>query len=208
MKETRSRYWSTLAYQESVKEGWLSTLGEMGLQALISPLHDSDKWESDDLGEPPKHKKGDKKKAHWHIILCFDSVKSRDQIKEITDKLGFVGQIKVLSIKGSVRYLTHKDNPEKAQYNEKDIINIGAVDLEKLIKSKTDLENDSFNLFQRVFNDILEFQLFEFSDLVNFEIGNGDSELFQHIVKHAFFFGQYCRSMQFKHPKNVKNDLQ
>lgn len=205
MKETRSRYWSTLAYQESVKEGWLSLLGEMGLQALISPLHDSDKWESDDTSEPPKHKKGDLKKSHWHIILIFDSVKSRDQIKEITDKLGFVGQLKVLSIKGSVRYLTHKDNPEKAQYLEKDIINIGGVDLDKLIKSKTDIENDDFSLFKSILDDVWNYNLFEFSDLVNFELGNGDMESFNHVVKHSFFFGQYCRSIQFKYKKKDVN---
>ena len=39
---SKSRGWLTLVYPESVKYDWIQILEDIGQQAIISPLHDSD----------------------------------------------------------------------------------------------------------------------------------------------------------------------
>ena len=48
MAETRSRYWATIVYPESAATGWLGVLQSMGIQAVLSPLHDKDVYEFTD----------------------------------------------------------------------------------------------------------------------------------------------------------------
>ena len=130
MAETRSKYWASIVYPESAAEGWLSMLQSMGVQAVLSPLHDKDVYDYTDLEKG--FKKGDLKKPHFHLVFLFDSLKSSAQVKEITDKIKSVGQLKVLSISGTIRYLSHKDCKDKYQYDEKDILSIGGVRCRKI----------------------------------------------------------------------------
>ena len=166
MSETRSRYWATIVYPESAAEGWLSTLQSMGIQAVLSPLHDKDVYEYTD--EKKGFKKGDLKKPHFHLVFLFDSLKSSVQVKEITDKIKSVGQLKVLSISGTIRYLTHKDCKDKAQYDEKDLMSIGGAEIEKYLLTESEKDEDLNMQFFSIANLCAEFNLYEFSDLVDF----------------------------------------
>ena len=134
MSETRSRYWATIVYPDSAVNGWLSLLQSMGVQAVLSPLHDRDEYDYTD--EKKGFKKGDLKKPHYHLVFIFDSLKSSVQVKEITDKIKSVGQLKVLSISGTIRYLTHKDCKDKAQYSDDDVLSIGGAEIEKYLKAE------------------------------------------------------------------------
>lgn len=58
----------------------------------------------------------------------FDSVKTDKQAKELFDKIGEVGLQRVNSTRGYARYLCHLDNPEKAQYDQSDAIQLGGAD--------------------------------------------------------------------------------
>ena len=108
------------------------------------------------------------KKPHFHLVFIFDSLKGSNQVKEITDKIKSVGQLKVLSISGTIRYLTHKECKDKAQYDEKDIVAIGGVDVNKYLKNETEKEEDTNKEFYSIVNLCVEFSLFEFADLVDF----------------------------------------
>ena len=57
----KARYWSFVAYPESLPSDWKDTLTRTGLPIAISPLHDKD-----------INPNGEAKKAHYHVILCFD----------------------------------------------------------------------------------------------------------------------------------------
>ena len=63
----------------SVPDDWRTRLQLSGLQFAISPLHDKDLTA---VGEP--------KKAHHHVIVCFDSVKTPDQARELFALVGAV----------------------------------------------------------------------------------------------------------------------
>ena len=106
----RTRSYATVVYPESAPDNWLSILEESKVPCCVSPLH-CDDFNPD--GEP--------KKAHYHVLLLFESVKSESQAREIFDTFGGVGCEKVNSVRGYARYLTHLDNPEKAQYSPSDV---------------------------------------------------------------------------------------
>lgn len=107
---SRTRNYATVVYPESAPEDWREKLTAQFVPAFISPLHDSD-----------LNPTGEQKKAHYHVIIMFDSVKTADQAKEIFSLIGGVGCEVVKSIRGYARYLCHLDNPEKAQYKPEDV---------------------------------------------------------------------------------------
>ena len=66
--KTRAKDWTFIVYPESAPEDWRSILADkLQVKAIISPLHDKDIL--DDVEQTPK-------KAHYHVILRFDSVKA------------------------------------------------------------------------------------------------------------------------------------
>lgn len=123
----RSRTWATIVYKDSALENWQEILGELCVPCFISPYHDKD---LNPNGEP--------KKPHWHILFMFDGVKSKEQIKEICDKIRSVGAENVSSTRGYARYLCHLDNPEKAQYDISQVCSYGGVDYNEIIGLPSD----------------------------------------------------------------------
>lgn len=195
MVETRSRYWATIVYPESAVSGWLSLLQSMGVQAVLSPLHDRDEYEYTD--EKKGFKKGELKKPHYHLVFIFDSLKSSAQVKEITDKLKSVGQLKVLSISGTIRYLTHKDCKDKAQYSDDDVLSIGGVDVEKYLKTESEKDEDINKQYQTISNLCSEFGITEFYQLVDFLLFNEDYDNFKLVRTNSYFWAQYLKSKRF-----------
>lgn len=115
----RARIWACIVYPESAPTNWRSILDDEHIEWAESPLHDSDVNEGT----------GELKKAHWHIVLAFDGKKSFDQVSSLVAPLnGTLPQV-CHSLKGSVRYFAHLDNPEKFQYSPSDIIGHGGFDV-------------------------------------------------------------------------------
>ncbi len=107
---SRTRNFVTVVYPESAPDDWQSVLSDNMIPAFISPLHDKD-----------LNPTGEEKKAHYHVMLMFDSVKTVDQARAVFDKIGGVGCEVVQSTRGYARYLCHLDNPEKHQYSVDDV---------------------------------------------------------------------------------------
>ena len=61
------------------------------------------------------------KKAHYHVILTYSGPTSYNVVKALTDGFNQPIPQALEQVRGYYRYLTHKDNPEKAQYDERDI---------------------------------------------------------------------------------------
>lgn len=125
----RKRIFAFLVYPESAKPNWKELLAETHVMALVSPLHDKD-----------INPDGELKKPHYHVMLIFEGVKSDDQVKVIKDSLGGVGNETIHSARGYARYLTHKDNPEKAQYRDEDVLCFGGADYREMVSLPTDLD--------------------------------------------------------------------
>ena len=123
----RTRNFATVVYPESAPMGWQNILGELCVPAFISPLHNKD-----------VNPDGLLKKEHYHVMLMFDGVKTTDQVLDIFNKIGGVGQEIVQSARGYARYLCHMDNPEKYQYSQEDVKCYGGADYPSVIGLATD----------------------------------------------------------------------
>lgn len=126
-KDGRYRQWTIIVYPESAPENWRNLLN--GQTWIESPLHDQD-----------VNADGTEKKPHWHILVAFDGKKSYEQVKLIADSLNGASPQYVQNMVGMVRYFAHLDNPEKVQYDSKQIIGYG-IDVEKYLKNAIDIDN-------------------------------------------------------------------
>lgn len=149
----RTRNYATVVYPESAPENWQELLSEQFVPAFISPLHDKD---VNPTGEP--------KKAHYHVLIMFDSTKTIEQAKEIFEKIGGVGCEKVNSIRGYSRYLCHLDNPEKAQYDQSDVRSMCGADYITTIG----LVTDKYKAIREMMEFITEHDIYAYSDLLEY----------------------------------------
>lgn len=106
----KKRNWAFIVYPESAPADWKERLQAKGLQCAISPLHDKDLNPDNTL-----------KKPHWHVIAVYAGPTSFNIVQKITEELNSPNPQPLEQIKGYYRYLSHKDNPEKHQYDEKEI---------------------------------------------------------------------------------------
>nr|DAP12887.1 MAG TPA: Plasmid like replication protein [Inoviridae sp.] len=63
----------------------------------------------------------EEKEPHWHLLCTFKVWKSLASIKSIIDNGQNVLGEEIHDKQAAFRYLTHKDNPEKYQYEEEDV---------------------------------------------------------------------------------------
>ena len=123
-KEQKSRAWNAIVYPESLPENWREILDDTHMQWAESPLHDKD---VNATGEP--------KKPHYHITVMWDGPTTYNNAKNLfCDTLNGANPQICNSVRGSVRYMAHLDNPEKHRYDEHTIIGHGGIDLEDLLK--------------------------------------------------------------------------
>lgn len=129
MPEQRFRSCMCIVYPDSAPADWKDRLCDMHIPAAVSPLHDKD-----------VNPDGEIKKAHWHVVLNFDGVKSLRQLVDIASQFGGVRVVPCQSVVGALRYLCHIDNPEKAPYPVKDVVTFGGLDYRDYIERPSDVE--------------------------------------------------------------------
>lgn len=123
----RARNWAFIIYPESAPENWRELLDDLHVPAAVSPLHDRD-----------ENANGDPKKEHRHIVLAFDANKTRDQVLELIAPFKGTTAVKLNSLVGMLRYLTHMDNPEKAQYDKNQVETFGGLQYFSIIENAGD----------------------------------------------------------------------
>lgn len=110
-KSEKARHWAGIVYPESMPENWKDIITASHVPCVISPLHDKD-----------VNPDGTPKKPHYHIMFCYPNTTTGSSASHILAQLGSsLHAERVMSAVGNYRYLTHRDNPEKAQYSEDDI---------------------------------------------------------------------------------------
>lgn len=149
----RTRNFATVVYPESAPEDWQEILSQQFVPAFISPLHDKD---VNPTGEP--------KKPHYHVVLMFDGVKTREQAQDIISKINGVGCEVIQSIRGYARYLCHLDNPEKAQYKQEDVRSLCGADYPGTIG----LVTDKYKAISEMIDYCSEYNIYSYSDLLEY----------------------------------------
>lgn len=149
--DDRLRNYATVIYEDSCPENWREIISNWHVETFVSPLHDQD-----------VNPTGEKKKPHRHVQVMFDGKKSKDQVKAMFDQINGVGIEEINSIRGMARYLCHLDNPEKAQYDIKDVLQFSGADYMTIIN----LASDRYNSIREMVQFIDRNNVQSFSKLV------------------------------------------
>ena len=179
----KKRNWAFVLYPESAPDNWLETLQLTGLQCVVSPLHDKD---LDPNGQP--------KKAHYHVILVYGSPTTYNNVKSLTDSLKQPIPQPLEQVRGYYRYLTHKDNPDKYQYSDSDIISLNGFNIADFVDiSKSEVTEIKYNL-QCL---IRERGFSEYFSFMNYVQDNFDRVYYDIASSHTIFFNTYIKSLRF-----------
>lgn len=180
-KIVKSRYWSIVAYPESLPNNWQEILRQTGLSIAISPLHDKDIEETTD----------EVKKAHYHILLCYGGPTTFKCVKRIADALNAPIPQNINSPRGAYRYMTHKDHADKFQYNEADIQFLNGfnpLDYMTLTTSEEDA------IYLKIEKYIDQKGIYELWDLVGFLTDDGFSDYLSFVRRHTIYFNSLLKS--------------
>lgn len=181
----KKRNWAFVAYPESAPADIFEQLQKTGLQIAVSPLHDRD-VEAD--GHTTK-------KPHWHIILIYNGPTSYNVVKKLTDSLNAPKPIALEGVRGYYRYFTHKDNPEKYQYDEKDIKCLNGFSILDFVElTKSEVLKITKSLQKLIQNEHFK----EYSDFMDYLLDNAPDADYDVACNHTFFFDKYLCSRRNK----------
>lgn len=192
---TKKRNWAFVLYPESAPKDWRERLKISGLMASVSPLHDKD---VNPTGEP--------KKAHYHILLVYSGPTTYNAVAKFTASFNATIPQALESVRGMYRYFSHKDNPEKYQYDEREIININGFNIADLVELSKSEVNE---IKKSVLMLIRELVFVEYADLVDFLIDNEMLAEYDVVINNTFFFNSYIASRRHSYEAQSKkcNDL-
>lgn len=186
-KNVKKRNWAFVLYPESAPKNWREQLLQTGLQCAVSPLHDRD---VNPTGEP--------KKPHYHVILAYSGPTSYNVVKALTNgKLGQTIPQPLEQIEGYYRYLTHKDNPEKAQYNASDIETINGFDIRNYIDLT---KSEVVRIKREIQAFIRDNEIMEYADLMDLLMDAGEdmADHYEVAANNTVFFDRYLSSRRFR----------
>lgn len=201
-KDIKKRFWAFVIYPESAPEDWEEQLQLLGITSAISPLHDKD-----------INADGEIKKPHYHVILCYNGPTTFNNVKSLTvERLNATIPQPLESIKGYYRYLTHKDNPEKAQYSDNDIKCINGFNIFDFI-DVSGLEKTRLKV--AIIEDILKYQIREYAELCMFYAFD-DLTKFEVVSCNTIFFNRFLTSARYMDSDGtemtdaelIKNDIE
>lgn len=179
--DKRTRNWVFILYPESAPTNWKELLKEEMISFAVSPLHDLDISDENT---------GVLKKAHYHIMLCFDSMKAFSQVEAITKKLNCPIPQPVNSYKGTIRYMVHKDDANKHQYNINDIYVYGDIDIVTPFQTAT----SRYDAIKEMLNYVKENNITEFQDLMDYAMVEQE-EWFRYLCDNsAYIVQEYIKS--------------
>lgn len=183
-KIIKKRYWAFCGYPESLPDDWKEQLIQTGLPCAISPLHDRD-----------VNPTGETKKPHYHVILCYNGPTALSVVEKLTRQLGQPNPQAIENVKGYYRYLSHRDNPEKAQYDENEIETLNGFN----VADYSDLtRSEVLEVKQKIIAIIRSCDIIEYCDLMDMLLDDGMMLEWEVASSHTFFFEKYITSRRYK----------
>lgn len=151
----RTRYWQFIVYTDDPVfwpvefEEYCAKLGVK----VAACEHYADREEDGSL-----------KKEHIHVVVGYEGVKSLAQLQEDFGQFAANGYIEpVRNLTASLRYLLHKDNPEKYQYEVLSVLR-GFTEKDFVKKEKT----DDLVCFNEMLDWITTSQCFSMASLIDY----------------------------------------
>ena len=184
-KILKKRNWAFVVYPESAPSDWIEQLQQRGVVGAISPLHDRDLLPT---GEP--------KKAHWHVIVTYEGPTAQSVVERLTELCRAPKPIPLEQVRGYYRYLTHKDNPEKAQYDEKDIQTLNGFDIRDFVEMTKSEVNAKIRIIQKM---IRELDFLEYADLLDYLQDEDElADEYDVAINHTILLNTYIKSRRYK----------
>lgn len=191
---TKSKYFCAVLYPDSSTydtDKVIMSLAEERLTFAVSPIHDKDVEEDGSL-----------KKGHYHLLLAYSSATTLNNIRGWFNACGMpesdLHSVRVCaSAVGYYRYLTHRDNPEKAQYNVNDIRVFN--DFDELFKKFSKTSSDKIDDLVRIFQIVDELDTISFHSLLQYLMLN-ERDLFKLLTTSsalAICVKEYQRSLEY-----------
>lgn len=184
----KKRNWGAVIYPESAPKDWKEILKLKGVAWACSPLHNKD---VNPTGEP--------KKEHYHIILCYDSPTTFNNVKTLLEELNQPIPVALESVRGYYRYFTHKDNPEKYQYNEKEIEIYNAFNVDDVLNS-----TEVYHCMKLIQSIIHEKNIIEYCELMDYLLSSEQGDLWNVACSHTLYFNSYISSKRHKFKDELK----
>lgn len=190
----RTRNFTAIMYPEDLPDNWQEMMDEHHLKWVESPLHDKD-----------LNPDGQPKKAHHHILIIFEVVKTVKQVEKLLKDI--FGEAETGSIIGVatpqpvsdrcalVRYFAHLDHPSKAQYDVNDIIGHGGADVMELMRYS---QTETLEMMKDIEKYIEEHKITELCDL-SASIRDTNPEWYMIITtRNTVYFNAFIRSRRHK----------
>lgn len=180
MKNIKKRNWAFVCYPESLPDNWQEILIESGIPFAVSPLHDRD-----------MNPDNTEKKPHYHIILNYDNTTTYNNVVRFLEPFNCPIPQPLESIRGYYRYLTHKDNPEKFQYDESEIVCFNGFDSSNFTElTQSQIENIKYEII----NFIIDNNIYEYADLIEVLHNEETINMWKVATTNTMFFNHYITS--------------
>lgn len=171
----RSYNWECVVWAENLEDK--EQIFDFRVKGFLSPLHDMDGG-----------------KAHYHWIMCFDSLKSYDQIMDMITESGLSAAVNtvryVRDLTSSARYLCHLDERKKFHYNPEYVECIGGTSYSKYLEYETDRALEDYSLIEL----IKKYRIRSYTQLVNYCLYVAKSH-YKSVVGRCGFWSAYIRGM-------------
>ena len=179
-ENVKKRNWTFVLYPESAPSDWLEKLKISGLLCAISPLHDKD-----------INPTGEKKKAHYHILLVYSGPTTYNAVAKFTASLNATIPQPIESVRGIYRYFSHMDNPEKYQYDRAEILHLNGFNIADLVElSKSEVNEIKLKILRL----IRDMDILEYADLIDTLTDNVMIAEYDVAINNTFFFNSYIAS--------------
>lgn len=179
----KSRYWAFIIYEDSCPKDYKEIITQWFLPVCISPRHDKDVKEDGEL-----------KKPHYHVLLCFGNTTTYKTALKYAEELGANIVKPISSSRGAYEYWTHKNNPEKAQYDEGEMQYFGGFSIENNIGYT---ETETAEKIQAII-DIINLKNFkELKEIYDYCANNSLKEYRDLIQNKTLFIKEYVKSRRF-----------
>lgn len=193
----RTRNWTCIFYPDDLPENWVEIVNDLHFKWIQSPLHDQD-----------VNADGTPKKPHYHGLMIFDAVKNVNQVIEIFKGvfgeadggsiIGVATPQKVTDRCAMVRYFAHMDNPDKVQYDVKEIIGHNGADPAEILRYSATETREMIIAMEEYIEDNGITELSDFAKAIRYQNPEWHTLL---ATKMTMYFSAFIRSCKHKAEK-------
>lgn len=219
----KARTVTAIIWKEQLERRWgdhwekqlYGYLADLRIMVAVSPLHDMDVYSDEDVRAWKRRhidpdtgdvadeytnavpSVGDKKKAHFHIVVIVKGPMTREDFSRLFLDLVWIKPTmwqRVIHLDSMTRYLCHMDDPNKYQYSCFDIQGYGGYNLKPLTIQKSD-EYTKAMAMASVMDYIEDNHVLYYHKLVCWAKELGDYDIFSCVIGRFGTFVAYFRSI-------------